>query len=75
MAADVTISYRADEVLVRVTDDGDGAHAAGGHTGHGLVGLRERVTLLGGRLSVGSGDGSGFVVAASLPYEAPAAAP
>jgi signal transduction histidine kinase len=75
MATDVTISYRADEVHVRVTDDGDGDGATGGHTGHGLLGLRERVTLLGGRLSAGGGDGGGFVVDASLPYDAPAAAP
>jgi len=74
-AADVTISYRTDGVRVRVTDDGGGDHAAGEHTGHGLIGLRERVTLLGGRLSAGNGDRGGFAVDASLPYEVPADPP
>jgi signal transduction histidine kinase len=48
-------------------DDGaavaDGAEA----TGHGLVGMRERVTLLGGELEAGRRVGGGFRVAARLP--------
>jgi signal transduction histidine kinase len=38
--------------------------------GHGLVGMRERATLLGGRLDVESANGS-FRVRARLPYGAP----
>jgi signal transduction histidine kinase len=40
--------------------------AAAGSTGHGLVGMRERATLLGGSLTAAP-DGSDFVVLARLP--------
>jgi signal transduction histidine kinase len=64
----VTLSFRgADGLEVEVVDDGtpagDGAHAAG----HGLVGMRERVALLGGQLETGPRPGGGFRVAARLP--------
>lgn len=38
-----------------------------GSRGHGLVGMRERVTLLGGDLQVGSRPGGGFRVTATIP--------
>jgi NAD(P)-dependent dehydrogenase (short-subunit alcohol dehydrogenase family) len=58
----------ADGVLrVRVRDDGrGGADAAGGS---GLVGLKDRVEALGGRLSVQSAAGAGTTVRAELPTE------
>ena len=40
--------------------------------GHGLAGMRERVTLLGGAFSAGPAAGGGFVVAAELPTGEPA---
>jgi signal transduction histidine kinase len=44
------------------------ALAANGHRrGHGLAGMRERVTLLGGTFSAGPAPGGGFEVAADLP--------
>ncbi|NMO57075.1 two-component sensor histidine kinase [Actinoplanes sp. TBRC 11911] len=44
------------------------ARVAAGTTGHGLVGMRERATLLGGSLTATS-DESDFVVLARLPLE------
>ena len=42
-----------------------------GH-GLGLIGMRERVTALGGRLHAGPSDGGGFQVRAEIPAETPA---
>jgi signal transduction histidine kinase len=69
--AEVTIGYRDQEVTVEVTDDGRGAvpPASDGRvgTGHGLIGMRERVAAFGGDLQVGPRPGGGFRVAARLP--------
>lgn len=53
---------------IDVTDDGRGPNGAPSR-GHGLVGMRERVAVYGGSLSVGAGPDGGFRVAASLPYD------
>ena len=72
--AQVTIGYRDQDVTVEVTDDGRGAAAPAGDgrggTGHGLVGMRERVAAFGGDLQVGPRPGGGFRVAARLPLAA-----
>jgi signal transduction histidine kinase len=68
--AQVTIGYRDRDVTVEVTDDGRGAAAPAGDgrggTGHGLVGMRERVAAFGGDLETGPRPGGGFRVAARL---------
>ncbi|MFB7917559.1 sensor histidine kinase [Streptomyces sp. NPDC056061] len=60
---------------ITVIDNGTG----GGHNtdggGHGLLGMRERVTALGGTLSAGPRYGGGFRVHAILPVEARTAEP
>ncbi|HEY4726483.1 MAG TPA: sensor histidine kinase, partial [Actinomycetota bacterium] len=72
--AQVTIRYRDHEVTVEVIDDGRGAvtSASDGRvgTGHGLIGMRERVQAFGGDLEVGPRPGGGFRVAARLPVGA-----
>jgi signal transduction histidine kinase len=52
---------------VAVSDDGIGGADP---NGHGLVGMRDRVTALGGRLEIGNPEGGGTVVAAALPLAA-----
>jgi signal transduction histidine kinase len=74
-AVDVELTYASDAVRVRVRDSGPGAAAAGGASGegHGLLGMRERVTMVGGTLRTGSHtgpqgrDAGGFVVDVRLP--------
>ncbi|RNL70841.1 sensor histidine kinase [Streptomyces sp. I6] len=52
------------------TEGTDGETVAGGGSGgHGLVGMRERVTALGGTLTAGPRYGGGFRVQAILPVE------
>ncbi len=67
------IEYRADEIVIEVTDEGgrrwDPPRADPASGGHGLVGMRERVALYGGALSAGP-QGRGFAVRACLPIRA-----
>ena len=45
----------------------DGSARAWGGSGHGIIGMRERVSLLGGSFSAGPMAGYGFQVAARIP--------
>jgi len=62
---EVTEDQREIHVLVR--DDGSGFDPSKGTEGFGLLGMRERVELLEGRLTVHSAPGRGTTVAADLP--------
>ncbi|MGI5447006.1 sensor histidine kinase [Streptomyces sp. CA-243310] len=63
----VLIDHGEEELSVEIVDDGRGATATGSGHGFGIVGMRERVGLLQGRLSVGPRPEGGFRVAARLP--------
>jgi signal transduction histidine kinase len=65
----VRLRYLPGVLELRVTDDGAGAAAPGDGQGHGLIGMRERVTMFGGSLAAGPGAGGGFEVAATLPLQ------
>ena len=69
----VDLRFEGDALVVEVTDDGRGvtARAPGEGAGHGLVGMRERVALVGGELAAGPGPAGGFVVRARLPLATP----
>lgn len=62
----VRIEYRDTSVAVTVCDDGHGVLGSGG-TGFGLVGMRERVSLVHGTFRAGPRFGGGFLVSATLP--------
>ncbi|WCN82791.1 sensor histidine kinase [Micromonospora sp. LH3U1] len=74
-SAEVTVDYRADDVTVEIVDRGSlaargGLDSADDETaGHGLAGMRERVTALGGQLAIGPRADGGFRVYARLPVE------
>jgi two-component system, NarL family, sensor histidine kinase UhpB len=58
--------------LVRVVDDGVGADLAAKPAGLGLIGMRERLTALGGSMSIESAPRSGFRLLARIPAAASA---
>lgn len=57
----------SDAVTLSITDDGRGTDPAGNHTGLGLIGMRERVEMLGGQWRVTTGRGQGFSLFARIP--------
>jgi signal transduction histidine kinase len=64
---EVTIAYQPDAVLLSVSDNGIGVQqTAGASTGHGLIGMRERVELFNGELTSGSSSLGGYIVHAKL---------
>ena len=68
--ATVKISHFPDSLELEITDDGQGASGEGAgdyQGGRGLIGMRERVALFGGELSVGPRSGGGFRVHVRLP--------
>jgi signal transduction histidine kinase len=67
-SASVIVSCNAQSVEVDVVDDGMGTNGQANGSGHGLMGMRERVALFGGRLQAGDRIG-GFGVHASVPLE------
>lgn len=83
--ARVRLAFRTDVLRVTVEDDGPGApgddggpgssapflDAAGAAgTGHGMIGMRERVKAAGGTLTAGPHHDGGFRIAAELPLRA-----
>ena len=72
----LTVRCEGHEVEVCVTDDGIGFDPGDGSAaGFGLAGMRERVELAGGELTVAPGAEAGTVVRARLPVGEPASAP
>jgi signal transduction histidine kinase len=70
-SASVHLHYAPETLSVQVDDDGEGTGTRPVGPGLGLVGMRERVTALGGQLHAGPHDGGGFQVRAELPARAP----
>jgi signal transduction histidine kinase len=69
-SASVRLQYTPHGLTVQVEDDGDGDGAPSAGPGLGLLGMRERVSALGGRLHAGPRDDGGFRVRAELPVRA-----
>jgi signal transduction histidine kinase len=67
-AVDVELRYAGDVLRLRIRDNGPGLAAR--HTGHGLLGMRERAAAVGGSLQTGPAPGGGFRIEAELPAQA-----
>ena len=68
-SARVSLTYAPGQVVVEVSDDGPAVEARPHrtHAAHGIVGMRERIRLLGGTLTAGPTSQGGFRVVAELP--------
>jgi len=72
----VSLAYTDADLVIRVTDDGGlpvtltSISVAGPGTGHGIIGMRERVHLCGGTFGAGPLPDGGFQVMAALPLPA-----
>src|SRR5918995_178775 len=65
----VRIDYRPDALVIRVDDDGKATSDTARVPGVGLLGMRERVTALGGHLRAAPRSEGGFTVQAELPVD------
>jgi signal transduction histidine kinase len=64
--ADVDVRFATGDLGLEVRDDGQGASPGGG-SGHGLVGIAERVKIYGGDMTAGTSPTGGFTVRVRLP--------
>jgi signal transduction histidine kinase len=67
---DVTLRTRDHDLVYEIRDNGQGREQ--GHRqvfGHGLVGIRERILLLGGRMEIESSPGQGFSLRIGIPLD------
>jgi signal transduction histidine kinase len=67
--AEVLVRYEDGNVELTVSDDGSGG-GGGDSGGHGLVGMRERISVYGGELEAGPRPEGGFRLRARLPVSA-----
>jgi len=65
-SVDVDLTYAADTLLVTIRDTGPGPRDDD-TGGHGLTGMRERTTTLGGQLWTGRAPSGGYLIRARLP--------
>jgi signal transduction histidine kinase len=76
-SARVEVGFGDTELRLAILDDGrgdaarhdDAARPDQEATGHGIVGMRERVAMIGGDVHIGSANGGGFAVRATLPLD------
>jgi signal transduction histidine kinase len=66
-SASVRIDYRPDALIIQIDDDGTATSNTAAPPGVGLLGMRERVTALGGQLQAAPRSEGGFTVHAELP--------
>ena len=64
----VLLRYQPTRLDIEVVDNGHGVRV-NGSSGHGLVGIRERVALYGGTVDLGTSATGGVRLAASLPLK------
>jgi len=67
--ASIVLDWGQDALAIEIRNPGPSLERADTNgTGHGLIGMRERVRMLGGEFNAGPATGGGFLVSAILPY-------
>lgn len=61
------LGYERDQVRLTIGDDGRGTGTDAAAGGYGLIGLRERVQLVGGKVNIRSASGQGFQLEVVIP--------
>lgn len=67
---EIVVRYEQAQLELRVVNDGVVANGRTVESGHGLIGMRERVSLYGGRLEARPEPGGRFLVEAGIPFDA-----
>ncbi|GIJ46639.1 two-component sensor histidine kinase [Virgisporangium aliadipatigenens] len=68
--AEVRLNFTPKELTIEISDNGRGPHPSGDdHIGHGLLGMRERISLYGGTLRTGPRPGGGYRVSVCIPMD------
>lgn len=69
----VALKDRSDELLLTIADDGCGmaGELTGERTTYGMLGMRERVSMIGGRIAIDSAPGRGTHIEVSIPKSLP----
>jgi signal transduction histidine kinase len=65
----VRLEFMAEELVLEVKDHGKGFLPESPHQGIGLVGMRERAELVGGKLQLSQREGGGTIVRLTVPVE------
>jgi two-component system, NarL family, sensor histidine kinase UhpB len=63
----IVVEEQGDQIHLEVRDNGKGFHPAPRKRSYGLLGIRERVNMLGGEMQITSEPGNGTCVRASIP--------
>jgi PAS domain S-box-containing protein len=66
---EMRLSFNSTEVRLDLRDNGSGFKVNNGHGGFGLVGMRERVQQIGGKLTIASQRHKGTKIVVALPYQ------
>jgi signal transduction histidine kinase len=69
--ATIRLDFTEEHINIEVTDTGHGPSDNGDGGGHGLIGMRERATAIGGTVQAGPAAHGGFRVLARLPTATP----
>jgi signal transduction histidine kinase len=70
-SADLLLEHRPELIVIEVRNPVPADGSPGPGTGHGIVGMRERVAAIGGRFTAAATADGSFLVRAEIPRETP----